>query len=271
LTVAAGPIARVGHYRLGGVVRSEWTKLRTLRSTQWALVTSITLAVLLSALVCVTVGSSWHQQSAASHLDFDPTNQSLVGLLLGQLAIGVLGVLVITSEYSTGSIRTTLGAVPNRSRLFGAKAMVFGAVALVTGLSASLLSFLVGQALLSAPAPHASLTNADSLRAVVGGGLYLAVLGVLALGLGGIIRHSAGAIAAFAGLTRIVPWVVAQYLPNSVSNDVSRWMPANIGTSLTSTHSHVHEFSPWTGLGILCGYALVALTGAIWLMNRRDA
>ncbi len=272
ITNASGsPITQSGHYRLAGVVRSEWTKLRTIRSTRWALVACVALALAVTALACATVGSSWRTDPAVSHADFDPINQSLAGLLIGQLAIGTLGVVVICAEYATGSIRTTLSAVPSRPKLLAAKAIALGAVVTATGLVTSLLSFSLGQALLSAPAPHATFTSPGALRAVIGGGLYLAVLGLLALGLGTIIRHTAGAISTFVALSLLLPWIVAQYLPNSVSNTVSRWLPANIGVAITSGRPHAHEFSPMIGFGVLCAYALLILAAGTWLMNKRDA
>jgi ABC-2 type transport system permease protein len=109
------------------------------------------------------------------------------------------------------------------------------------------------------------------LRAVIGGGLYLAVLGLLGLGLGTIIRHTAGAISAFVALSLLLPWIVAQYLPNSASNAVSKWLPANIGVAITSARPHAHEFSPVVGFGILCAYAALILICGAWLMNTRDA
>jgi ABC-2 type transport system permease protein len=263
-----------GHYGLVGAARSEWTKLRSVRSTIWSLAAMIALTIGIGILATATEASRWATSSPLDRLNFDPTALSLTGLLFGQLAIGVLGILVMSAEYGTGTIRATLAAIPSRPLVLATKALVFTAVSVVVGLAVSFTAFLIGQALLSGSAPHTSLGAPGVLRAVIGGGLYLSVLGLLALGLATIIRHTAGAISAFVGVLFILP-LIAQALPSSIRDAIGKYLPANIGATLTSVvpgfRSGAPAFSPWVGFAILCGYAVVALGVGGWLLQRRDA
>ena len=268
-------LARPGHYSPAGVLRSEWTKLRSVRSTTWSLLATVVATIGVGVAATATEANRWTHLPLPDRLTFDPTNLSLTGLLLGQLAIGVLGVLVMSGEYGTGTIRATLAAVPHRGLVLAAKAAVFGAVALVVGEVASFGAFGVGQAILAGgPSPHASLGDPAVLRAVVSGGLFIGLLGLLALGLATIIRHTAGAITTFVGLLLVVP-LVLQAFPASIRDVVARYLPANLGNAMTSVHPQTLGmtplFSPWASFGILCGYAVAALAIGGWLMVRRDA
>ena len=287
------PPGRVGLRR---AMAAEWTKLWSVRSTMWTLAATGVAVIGLCALSTGTV--------SASDLIDDPTRRSLVGIFLGQLIFGVLGVLVMSAEYGTGTIRATLSAVPRRPVVLGAKILVFGAVALVVSEILAFAAFAVGQAILSAKhavgasaaiAQHAhqlgvqvppnvktalsssgsaSLGQPGVLRAVIGAGLYLAVLGLLALGLATIIRHTAGAISAFVGIVLVLPLIV-QALPTSISNAVARYLPANIGLVLFSTHDVPDRigpaFSPWAGFALLVGYTVAILGIGCWVLVRRDA
>lgn len=260
-----------GRYGLRGVIRSEWTKMRTVRSTTWTLFATVVLSLGIGALACWAVSSHWDRMSVLDRLTFDPTSQSLTGLLFGQLALGILGILVVSAEYSTGSIRATLSAVPRRPLVVVGKAVVYGVVALVVGEIVSLVAFEIGQAVLSGgPAPHSALGDPGVLRAVVGGGLYLTALGLLAVGLGWIIRHTAGAIATFVGILLILPLILAA-LPTSFRDAIGKFLPANIGATMTSVRQPQHAFGPWQSFGLLCAYAAVALVVGAWLLVTRDA
>jgi ABC-type transport system involved in multi-copper enzyme maturation permease subunit len=182
----------------------------------------------------------------------------------------VLGVLVITAEYSTGMIRTTFSAVPQRDTVLAVKAAVFGATALAVGLLSSFAAFFVGQAILSSKHVGVSISDPNVLRSVVGAGLYLAVLGLLALGIGALIRHSAGAIAAVFGLIFVLPGLVLA-LPASWSDIISKYLPSNAGNAIFRTVSGRSSLSPWTGFGVFCAYAAVALVAAAVVVKRRDA
>jgi ABC-2 type transport system permease protein len=271
-TVAApsGP-----HYRPGGVLRAEWTKLRSVRSTAWTLVATIVATVGIGILATATEANNYLHGSSLDRLTFDPTNLSLTGLLVGQLALGILGILAISAEYGTGTIRASLAAVPNRRMFLAAKAAVFTLVALVVGEIVSFGAFFIGQASLNSAVPHAAIGQPGVLSAVVGGGLYVAVLGLIGLGLGSIIRHTAGAISAFVGVIFILP-LITRALPASIGNVVDKFEPGSIGNALT-TVNHVlppgttPAFSAWVGFAILCGYAVVLLGVGAALLVRRDA
>jgi ABC-2 type transport system permease protein len=274
---------------------AEWTKLWSVRSTLWTLVATVIAVVGIGALGTGTV--------SPSEIIDDPTRRSLIGIFLGQLIFGVLGVLVMSAEYGTGTIRATLSAVPRRPVVLTAKVIVFGAVAIVVSEILTFSAFAVGQAILSGKhavgastalaqrahqlgikIPHniqgvlstgsASLGQPVVLRAVVGAGLYLAVLGLLALGLATIIRHTAGAISAFATVVLVLPLIV-QALPTSISNAVARYLPANIGLVMFSTDGVPDRigpaFSPWAGFALLVLYSAVTLGVGCWVLVRRDA
>ncbi len=260
-----------GHYRLGGVLSSEWTKLTSVRSTVWTLVISAVAGVGISALVTSAQAARFSTRSLAARLAFDPTRSSLAGMLFAQLAIGVLAVLLVSSEYTTGTIRTTFSAVPRRPVVLVAKALLFTMVAFVVGEIISFAAFLLGQHILSGKAPTASLSDPTVLRAVISAGLYLTVLGLLALGLATIIRHTAGALSTFVGLLFILP-IIADVLPSSFASDVDRYLPANIGTRMMSVSYHgVDPLGPWLSFALLSGYAAVVLIVGGILLVRQDA
>ena len=259
-----------GRYGLGGLLRSEWTKLRTVRSTMWTLSVTVVLGVGLSALVTAETRAHWSTMSLGSRLTFDPTSASLVGIFVGQFAIGVLGAMVVTAEYGTGTIRATFAGAPRRPLVLVAKAIVFGAVAFVVAEVVSFLSFFLGQALLTAPATHATLSTPGALREVFGSALYVCILGLFALGLATIIRHTAGAISAFVGILLVLP-LILQALPTSIADDLRRFLPDRIGATMLSLHPGPHTFSPWIGLIVLFIYAIVALFIGGVLLVRRDA
>jgi ABC-type transport system involved in multi-copper enzyme maturation permease subunit len=252
------------------VVRSEWTKFRSVRSTSWTLLVAAVAMVGLAALLCSVYVGRYSTLSATDKATFNPTSFSLNGILLAQLAVGVLGVLVITAEYSTGMIRSTFAAVPQRRTVLAAKGAVLAASVAAVGVASSLAAFFVGQAILSTKNVQAHIGDPGVLRAVIGGGLYLAVLGLLALGIGALIRHSAGAIAAVLGLILVLPGIVLA-LPASWSNAISKYLPSNAGAAIFRTIRDRATLSPWVGFGLFCAYAAVALIAAGIAIQRRDA
>lgn len=259
-----------GHYALVDLMRSELTKLRTVRSTMWTLGVTIVVGVGVSALATGEARAHWASMAPPTRLTFDPVQTSLIPLFFCQLALGVLGVLVMSAEYGTGTARATFAAAPRRAQVLLAKTAVFGAVALVVSELAALLSFFVGQAMLTTPARHATLATPGALRAVVGTGLYLCVISLFALGLGTILRHTAGGITAFVGVVLVIPLVI-QALPSSIQNDVTRFLPSRIGeVIMTPVKSSPHAFSAWPGFLVLCGYAVAALVVGGALLVRRD-
>ena len=254
--------------RHAGVLRSEFRKLATVRSTYWALAAVLVSNVAVAALLAVFLPG---HMSAQQKMTIDSVRVSLGGLHLSQVAAGVLGVLVITSEYGTGMIRATLAAVPQRRLLLAAKTAVLTATALITGTASCLAAYLAFQALLPAgDAMRTSLGDPGVLRAVTGAGLYLTVLGLLGLGLGAVIRSSAGAIAMLLGLL-FVPTLLASLLPQSWQDTIGGYLPMNAGEAIIAVHHEAHTLQPWPGLGVFSLYAAAALTAGLVLITRRDA
>ena len=251
-------------------VRAEWTKLRSVRSTVWTLLAAVGIAVGFGALVGVSQMSSWDRLSAAERLRFDPTFFSLSGLWLAQLAVGVLGVLIVTSEYATGQIRATLGATPRRVTVLAAKAAAFTVVILTAGTVASFSAFWTGQAIFASKGLDVSISEPGVLRAVVGGALYLAAVGVLGIGLGFILRRTAGAVAALVGLLVLAP-LVGGFLPASFQESAGKYFPAQAGMAVFGVVPDPRALGPWTGYGVLLAYVAVALVVGGLLLTRRDA
>jgi hypothetical protein len=252
------------------VLRSEWTKFRSVRSTYWTLLTAALAMVGLAAILSAVYIGRYDTLSVADKATFNPTSFSLNGIILAQLAVGVLGALVITAEYSTGMIRATFAAVPHRHSVLAAKAAVLAAATAVAGTASSFAAFFVGQIILSNKHIQAHIGDPGVLRSVVGAGLYLAVLALLALGIGALIRHSAGAIAAVFGLIFVLPGLVFA-LPSSWSNAISKYLPSNAGQAIFRTVRERSTLSPWAGFALFCGYAAAALIASAITLKRRDA
>ncbi len=251
------------------VLRSEWTKLRTVRSAYWTTLIAVLSAVGLGALICARTAYNINRGDQGV-IGFDPTLTSLNGIYIAQIAAGALGVLTISSEYGTGMIRATLGAVPQRRAMLAAKALVFAAAALIAGEIMSFAAFTLGQALLSGAHAGASLGQPGVLRATIGGGLYLTAVGLLGFGLGALIRHTAGALSAFFGILFALRGLV-DILPSSWQADVSKYMPPNAGSQIITVIRGHDTLPPWAGLGVLSLYAAAAITAATMLISRRDA
>jgi ABC-type transport system involved in multi-copper enzyme maturation permease subunit len=244
--------------------------MRSVRSTKWSFGVIIFLGIGLSILATTLTTANYSHMSLVDRATFDPTQTSLIGIFFGQFAIGVIGVMVMSSEYSTGTIRVSLAAVPKRSRLLLAKAIVFGASALIVGEIVAFLSFLIGQAFLRSPLPHATLSSPGALRAVTEDGLYLCLLGLLALGLGAILRSTPAAVSTYVSLLLILPIIIG-LLPTPIPDDVQRFLPLDIGHSIVARVANQHDFSPGVGLIFLVIYTLVSLCAGGLLLIRRDA
>ena len=266
MTTTAGPRVPRGHYGFTHVTRMEWIKLRSLRSTWW------TLAITVAGTISIGVAVGINTRNASGDL----TNNALAGVVPGLLLAGVLGILTMTSEYTSGMIRATLAAIPRRPLVLAAKAAAFGAVTLAVGEAASFISFFAGGATLRHGITAPTLSQPGVLRAVVLSGAGFCLIGLLGLGLGAIILHSAAAIAVLVGGV----YVAAQFV-GAVAHGAAPYMPILIvGNSLTTTRPEcvrtagaqcVHFLSAWAGLGVLCLYAAVALAIGGWLLSRRDA
>ena len=260
---------------IGRTLSSELTKIRSVRSTYWSMVLLVAVSLAWCIAFCAGEASRWAHLSAQDRAGFDPTQASIVGVaLLGQLVIAVLGTLVITSEYSTGMIRTSLTVMPRRPVLFGAKAATFAGITLVLGFATSFGSFFLGQRLLASTHQQATLGQPEVLRAVVAAALFVTLCGLFAFGLGAILRSTAGGITAAYGLLFLVPQL-AKALPSNWYADVVRWLPGGdvipVITGTVGGDNAPHLFSAWGELAVFAGYTAVLLAIGAVLFSRRDA
>ena len=254
----------------GDVLRLEWIKFRSVRSTFWTLAVTVVLGIALGAVISEAAAHGYARSSVSGKLSWDPTGVSLAGVAIASPAIAVLGVLCISSEYSSGMIRTSLIAVPKRGRVLAAKSLVFAVVTFVVGEATSFAAFFAGQALISGHAPHAALGDPGVARAVAGGGLYLAALAVLSVAAGALLRHPAAAIASMIAVLLVLPGI-AQALPDSWRNPVTEFWPTQAGTQLTSVHHSARTLQPWPGFGVMCLFVAIVYVIAWTLLDRRDA
>jgi ABC-type transport system involved in multi-copper enzyme maturation permease subunit len=262
---------REGRVTLAHVLRSEWTKLWSLRSTRWTMLVAFLGQAGLGALIAAIQMGRWDQLAPHDRATYDSINTAVGGWHLAQLAIGVLGVLVITGEYSTGMIRSSLMAAPKRLPVLWGKILVYGTVTLVLMLLASFISFFAVQAIVSQHHVQHSLGYSGALRTVIGAALYMTVLGIMCIGIGGILRNTAGGIATYVALLFVLPGIVA-ILPTSLNNDISPYLPLNAGTTIAShTFDNPNHLAVWTGFALFVGYTLVAVALAAWSLMRRDA
>lgn len=249
-------------------IASEWVKLSTLRSTWITLAAAVLGTIAVGALASWAIDAHWSHLQPDERATFSPISQSLTGVYLAQLAIGVLGVLVISGEYATGMIRATLAAIPKRLPVLWAKLTVFASMTFLLTLLASFVAFFLGQALLHSHgttlgAPHA-------LRAVVGVALYLTVVGIMALALGFIVRSTAGGIASLFGILLVLP-AIGHVLPSSWQTTLLPYLPSNAGGALYALHPDPGTLSPWNGFAVMCIWAAVGVAGAAVALRRRDA
>jgi ABC-2 type transport system permease protein len=274
-TATATPLTKAEPDRTGKVtqlrvINSEWIKLRTLRSTPITLLVAVGIMVGLGTLLTY-LRASHRGAGPGGHLEqINGAQVSLKMYFLAQLAIGVLGVLVISGEYTTGMIRASLSAVPKRLPVLWAKAAVFGATVLVLMTVASFAAFFSGQAVLSSYGLASHLSDPGVVRIIFGTALYLTVVGLLGVAFGALIRNSAGAIAALFGVLLILPGL-ADFLPDSWTPHVVPYLPSSAGTAVLSIVPDSPSMAPWTGFALMVGYAAVLLAAAAVLMKRRDA
>jgi ABC-2 type transport system permease protein len=259
-----GPAAqRVSQAR---VVRSEWTKLRSLPSTAWSLLVTVVSIVGFGVLYCLLRVARPPDDPAA----FDPTAVSLTGVQLAAIAVGVLGVLLVAGEYATGLIRTSFTAVPRRLPVLWGKAVVFALTTLAVCLPVTVVAFLAGQSILSEKHLEIGFGHPGVARAVLGSALYLAAVGLLGLGLGALLRSTAGAVAALLGLL-FGPQLLVGMLPGTWSDQLYRYLPVPAGAAVANVRPDPVVLSPWTGFGLFCCYTGLVLAVAAWRLVRDDA
>jgi ABC-2 type transport system permease protein len=253
------------------VLLSEWTKFRSLRSTVWTLLIAVVLSIGIGALFSAVTASQYHTFSPADRASFNPISTSLNGMMFAQLAIGVLGVLLISGEYSTGMIRSSLTAVPRRLPVLWAKLGVFAGVVFAVTLVTSFVSFFLGQALLSSHHLNVAISAPGALRSVIGAALYATVAGMIGMALGGLLRNTAAGISTFVAVFFVIP-PLTDLLPSSWSSHFAQYLPSNAGEVLFGgARGLAHPLSPWTGFGVLCIYAVVLIGFAAWRLRRADA
>ena len=288
-----------GRAGLAGTIGSEFTKLRSVRSTYWTIAALFIVSVGFAAIAGFAIANNLHN-NPVNKAGMDATQASLGGFFeLGQLIIAVLGALTITSEYSTGMIRTSLTAMPRRGTVYAAKLLVFSTVTLVVSLITSFIAFFVGQAAMSGSGVSASLFHSVTipanavqngptgpvtfsgtivispgtvLTAIIGTALFVTAVALIAFGLGAIIRHSAGAITSAIGLLFVIP-VIVQLLPDTWRWDIVRFFPDAAGRVLSVTvgQQNPHLWSAWPQFGVTLAYAAVLLGIGAYLFRKRDA
>jgi ABC-2 type transport system permease protein len=255
-----------------GVARSEWTKIRSLRSTFWTFLVTAVLTIGLGSLFALGRTSSRPGRDPIA-ANFNAAGFPFNAMFLAQLAIGVLGVLIITTEYSSGMIRTTFTAVPQRGLVLAVKAVIFAIVTFVVSALTTFVTFFASQAILSRGTVKygVSLSSPHALRIVIGAALYLTVCGLLGVALGSLLRSTAAAITALAGLLFILP-IMMNFLPVSWHRDaIAQWLPSNAGIQIIEQVTQPLQFSPWAGLAVFAGWVAVAFVAGLVLLRRRDA
>jgi hypothetical protein len=267
-TPPAGSSVQVAPVTQLRVLASEWIKMRSLRSTRLTLLAAVVFMVVLAWLIGWATNDHWSQMQPDERAQFNPIDRSLAGVNLAQLAIGVLGVLLVTGEYATGMIRATFAAAPRRLPVIWAKAGLYAAVTLVLMLVSAFFAFLIGQHFL---ATHGTTLGAPhAWRAILGVAGYLTLVGTLAVAFGFMIRSTAGGIATLFGLLLVVPGI-GQLLPASWQTHTLPYLPSNAGSAFYSANPDPSALSPGTGFVVLCLWAIAALAGAAIIVRRRDA
>jgi ABC-type transport system involved in multi-copper enzyme maturation permease subunit len=251
------------------VIRSEWTKFRSLPSTNITLLISVVLTVGLGALISAVTASNWSGSSVSDRANFNAVATSLSGVTISELAVGVLGVLLMSGEYSTGMIRASLTAVPKRLPVLWAKITVFAVVVGVVSLVSTFAAFFLGQSLLSGHHLQVSISSEHAARMVAGAALFLVLVGIIGMALGTVLRNTAAGISSLVALFFVIPPVL-NLLPSSVSDKISQYLPSNAGEAFWGHPTGTH-LSAAVGLLVLLLWTAVAVTAAAIRLQTRDA
>lgn len=253
------------------VLRSEWSKFWSLRSSYFALGGMVLAMIVFGGLFALVTANQYPTMPPARQAAIDPAQVSLRGYAIAQLVIGVLGVLVVTGEYATGMIHSSIAAAPRRWPVLVGKAVIFAGITLVVTEIASFAAFFVGQAFLAGQHLDVGLDADGVLRGVVGTGLYLTVVGLVGTGIGFVLRSTAGAVASLFGLLLVLP-VLGEALPSDWGDKINPYLPSNAGQQVLVVHPDAAAtLGPWAGFAVFCGYALLALLVGGYLLRRRDA
>ncbi|MFE4051708.1 ABC transporter permease [Streptomyces sp. YIM B13518] len=251
------------------VVRSEWTKIRSVASTVWTLSLAVVVTIALGMLISALSRNEYETLGARERLSFDPTFISFAGMSLGQLAMIVFGVLVVSNEYSTGMIRASLAAVPRRGTFLLSKLAVATALAFVVSMATSFAAFFLGQAMLGAY--QASIGDEGVLRAVIGGGLYMTLIALFSMGVAAMLRSPMLSL----GILMPFFFLISNILGNvDATEKVGRFLPDQAGSRIMQVVTPPGDdtpYGPWGGLGIMALWVLAAVVGGYVLLRRRDA
>jgi hypothetical protein len=253
----------------GRVIESEWIKFRSLRSTKITLLVSVLLTVGIAALFTAVTANRWYHLSPGDRASFNPVVASLNGVRISQLAVGVLGVLLISGEYATGMIRASLTAVPRRLPVLWAKFAVFVGIVGTASLISTFVAFFLGQSLLSSKHLDVAISSPGATRMVIGAGVYLLLVGITGMALGGLLRNTAAGISTLTALYFVIP-PLTELLPSSWKDHTSPYLPSNAGEAFWGHPDGTH-LAPWTGLAVLCIWTAVAVVLAATRLARADA
>ncbi|MGN9760654.1 ABC transporter permease [Streptomyces sp. SD31] len=251
------------------VIRSEWTKIRSVASTVWTLSLAVVVTIALGMLISGLSANEFDNMSERDRLSFDPTFVSFAGMTLGQLALIVFGVLVVSNEYSTGMIRTSLAAVPRRGTFLFSKIAVATGLALAVGMATSFVTFFLGQAMLGEH--KAAIGDPGVLRAVIGGGLYMTLIAMFSMGVAAMLRSPMLSL----GILMPFFFLISNILGNVPATEkIGRYLPDQAGSKIMQVVTPVDDdtpYGPWGGLGIMVLWVIVALAGGYATLRKRDA
>ena len=268
-------------FRLGSPVRrvtfreavdSEFAKIRSVRSTFWTLLICLLLSVGISVLIAALTSANWDTLSDSSKASTDMSSV-VAGVYFGVLVTGVLGVLVVSTEYGTGMMRTSLTAFPRRGTLFAAKATVLTAVVLAVGLVIAFASYAISSPFYTRHGVDLSLSQAANLRALLAVPVYLTLIALMGFGLAFLLRHTAAAISGLVGLLFVIP-IITNFLPGTAGKDINNLVPSNAGGAMMITHpttTGTAPLSPLGGLIALLIWTAVLIVPAFTLFRHRDA
>ncbi|MET7356873.1 ABC transporter permease [Streptomyces sp. NPDC005562] len=251
------------------VLKSEWTKIRSVSSTVWTLGLAVVVTIALGMLISILSKNDYDSLDTEDKLTFDPTFISFAGMSLGQLAMIVFGVLVVSNEYSTGMIRTSLAAVPQRATFLFGKIAVATLLAFVVGLATSFITFFVGQAMLGQY--KAQIGDPGVLRAVIGGALYMTLIAMFSMGVAAMLRSPMLSL----GILMPFFFLISNILGNvSATKKIGRFLPDQAGSKIMQVKTPFDDdtpYGPWGGLGIMLVWVVAALIGGYVLLKKRDA
>lgn len=264
------PEPRTSGVTFARVARSEWTKLWSLRSTRWSLLVAALIMIGIGPLFSLVLMGRWDTMGVEDQRHLDGIDKALIGFHLAPLAIGVLGVLMIAGEYSTGMIRSSLMAVPQRLPVLAAKVVVFAGVTFALMLIASLLGFLLAQPILARHHVDVGLGDPGAVGSIVFAALFLALVAALTVGIGAILRNAAGGIAVFAALLFVVPGLL-NLLPGGTRDAIAIYLPERLGTAMATNTPTQELLERGPATLVLVGYVAITLLVAAVLLRRRDA